>query len=111
MHIPLNDIIQTRYVKEQIENGLSSIEVFERRMHRLLDSYLLTLKNSYNDIMSVDGTLTIEFNPSSDGLQINMKYDDNKYWKTPEDRDNFNEALADKHRSNANNLRATRQEE
>ena len=109
MHIPLEDIIQTRYVNEQLENGLSRSEVFERRLHRLLDSYLLTLKNSYENIMSVDGTFTIEFSPSEEGLQINMNYDDGKCWKTPEDRYNFNEALADKQRLKASHIRSTNQ--
>lgn len=109
MNIPLEDILETRYVEQQLSHGLSNTEVFERRMHRLFDSYINTLKDSYENIMEIDGTFIVKFKPSTEGLQINMNYDDGKNWITPIDRDDFNEALAHRLRSKASHIRATKQ--
>ena len=109
MNIPLEDILETRYVKEQASHGLEEEEVFERRLNRLLYTYINTFQNCHLSLLDINGTLTIEFNPSSEGLQINMNYNDGMSWNTSQDRENFNDALVHKLRSKASFIRTERQ--
>jgi len=109
MHIPLDDLLQRRYVEQQNSHGLTDTEVFERRIQRLLDCYFRALESCHSDILGIDGTLTIKFTPSSEGLEINMKYDDGMDWNTPEDREDFNTAMSQKLRSEASRIRFTKQ--